>query len=156
MENELSLFEQPETKSRIEDKELVAILQNSQKANLSVVEANRKLQQVIDSLLPDAQAFREFYSKSGNLSMKEVSDRIPNLPNGETNSNQKILKMLCNLGDIKSGYYGYETLAQGRSRGLITKESFDPSGRKHTSVLATQDGFLYIGRAIKRYYGVAK
>ena len=136
----------------MDNQEIVAILQNSQKANLSIAEANKQLQDVIDSLLPDAQAFREYYSKSGNLSMKEVSDRIPNLPNGDTNSNQKILRMLCNLGDIKSGYYGYETLAQGRSRGLITKESFDTSGRKHTSVLATQDGFLYIGRALKRYY----
>lgn len=140
----------------MDNSEIIEIIQDSQKANLTVAEANKKLQTVIDSLRPEAEAFREYYSKSGYLSMKQVSDRIPVLPNGEANSNQKIYKMLCAVGDVKEGYYGYETLAQGRNRGLITRETFLPNGMKKTSVLANQDGFLYIGRALKRYYGVAK
>lgn len=143
----------------MENLEIAELFQESQELNVSanelsvrLSEANKKLQAAIDKLLPEAEAFREFYSKSGKLSMKEVSDRIPMLPNGATNSNQKIIKMLLAVGDVKAGYYGYETLAQGRERGLETRESFDSMGNKHTSVLATQKGFLYIGRALKRFY----
>lgn len=137
----------------MENNEIVAILEQSRDANLSLVEANNRLQSVIDSLLPKAQAYEELYEHAGTLTMKDVSDRLPTLPNGMTNSNQKIIRMLLDIGDIKRGYYGYETNAQGRSRGLLTADKIDGMGHKHTSVIATQDGLAYISRAIKRYYG---
>ena len=140
----------------MENTEIVKILEESKQANLTLVEANNQLQSVIDSLLPKAEAYDEYYAYSGKLTMKEVSDRIPKLQNGATNSNQKIIKMLIDTGDIKYGYYGYETLSQGRGRGLETKEKIDSTGRKHTSVVASQDGFQYIARALKKYYGVEK